>query len=317
MIELILHHYPASPFAEKARLMLGYKQLPWRSVHIPIVMPKPDLIALTGGYRRTPVAQIGADIYCDTALIARLLERLQPAPGLYPQAQAANVNLLALWADTSLFSAAVAYAFQPAGLQAMFGHLSPQQVAAFIEDRKEMRKGGTSPRMSLDQAWGGLLNFLPWLESQLAAVSERSAAGYFCGTEATIADFSIYHPLWFVRRAGPLSALLDPYPHLNTWFECMSEFGHGRAEPLSRLDALKVAHDSAPGALPEADLRQVDGCARGDQVTVSATDYGTDPVRGELVMSTVEEIVVRREDERAGTVQVHFPRIGYRLVKQT
>ncbi len=75
MSELILHHYPTSLFAEKARLMLGFKGLTWRSVTIPSIMPKPDLTALTGGYRRTPVLQAGADIYCDTALMARRLEQ--------------------------------------------------------------------------------------------------------------------------------------------------------------------------------------------------------------------------------------------------
>lgn len=227
-----------------------------------------------------------------------------------------NANLLALWADSSLFSAAVAYAFQPAGLQAMFGQLSPQQIAVFIEDRKEMRKGGTTPRMSLNQAWGALLNFLPWLESQLASGSP-SQPGYFGGSSASIADFAIYHPLWFIRRAGPLGALLDGYPRLNAWYARMSEFGHGPAEPLSSQDALSIAGNAAPAELPQVDLRQVDGCALGDQVTVSATDYGTDPVRGELVMSGVEEIVIRRQDERAGTIQVHFPRLGYRIAKAT
>ena len=90
MIELILHHYDTSPFSEKVRMMLGYKRLKWRSVTIPIVAPKPDLVALTGGYRRTPVLQIGADIYCDTALIARTLDRLHPAPTLYPGRPAAG-----------------------------------------------------------------------------------------------------------------------------------------------------------------------------------------------------------------------------------
>ena len=56
--ELILHHYAMSPFAEKIRAILGYKGLSWRSVDIPVVMPKPDLTALTGGYRKTPVLQI-------------------------------------------------------------------------------------------------------------------------------------------------------------------------------------------------------------------------------------------------------------------
>ena len=76
MTEPILHHYPVSPFAEKIRTMLGFKRLGWKSVQIPVVLPKHDVVALTGGYRKTPILQIGADIYCDTALIARVLERL-------------------------------------------------------------------------------------------------------------------------------------------------------------------------------------------------------------------------------------------------
>ena len=79
---LIRHHYPTSPFAEKVRLMLGYKNLSWKSDVIPMVSPKPDVVALTGGYRKTPVLQIGADIYCDTALIADVLEHIQHLPTL-------------------------------------------------------------------------------------------------------------------------------------------------------------------------------------------------------------------------------------------
>ena len=120
MTELILHHYTMSPFAEKVRLMLGYKQLAWRSVHIPPVMPKPDVVALTGGYRKTPVLQVGADVYCDTALIARVLEAAQPTPSLYP-ADMPLAALLAQWADGVLFGAAVAWAMQPAGVGAIMG----------------------------------------------------------------------------------------------------------------------------------------------------------------------------------------------------
>ena len=88
--ELILHHYDTSPFSEKIRLILGHKKLAWKSVLIPAIMPKPDVVALTGGYRKTPVLQVGADIYCDTALICDVLEHLAPAPapGGEPFAQA-------------------------------------------------------------------------------------------------------------------------------------------------------------------------------------------------------------------------------------
>ena len=90
MADIILHHYAASPFAEKVRIALGLKQAAWKSVDIPNVMPKPDLMPLTGGYRKTPVMQIGADIYCDTQLIMLELDKRLPAPGLCPRAARAK-----------------------------------------------------------------------------------------------------------------------------------------------------------------------------------------------------------------------------------
>ena len=102
MTDVILHHFDISPFGEKARLALGLKGLAWRSVQIPLVMPKPDLTALTGGYRKTPVMQIGADIYCDTRRIALELERRFPAPSLFPGGEA-QALAIAFWSDVTLF----------------------------------------------------------------------------------------------------------------------------------------------------------------------------------------------------------------------
>ena len=50
-------------------------------------------------------------------------------------------------------------------------------------------------------------------------------------------------------------------------------------------------------------------------MTIAATDYGTDPVTGELVASTRAEIALKRVDSRAGEVVVHFPRIGFQLTR--
>ena len=75
MTDLIFHHFAGSPFSEKVRIAFGIKQLAWKSVTIPNMMPKPDLMPLTGGYRKTPVLQVGADIYCDTQLIMLEIER--------------------------------------------------------------------------------------------------------------------------------------------------------------------------------------------------------------------------------------------------
>ncbi|MDP3824974.1 MAG: glutathione S-transferase, partial [Polaromonas sp.] len=141
MADLILHHYPTSPFSEKVRLILGYKQLAWKSVIIPSIMPKPDVLALTGGYRKTPFLQVGADIYCDSALIADVLEHLQPTPSLYPEPGKGLARTLAQWADSTLFWAAMAHNLGPRGAAHMFAGAPPETAKAFGEDRKAMTGG--------------------------------------------------------------------------------------------------------------------------------------------------------------------------------
>src|SRR5205085_10143246 len=101
--DLILHHYDFSNYSEKVRLALGYKQLDWRGVIIPAVAPKPKLVPLTGGYRRTPVLQVGADIYCDTRLILAELERRKSEPTLFPAGSRGIANAIAFWAEHQLF----------------------------------------------------------------------------------------------------------------------------------------------------------------------------------------------------------------------
>ena len=151
MTELVLHHYATSPFSEKVRLVLGMKRMPWRSVTVPVMMPKPDVVALTGGYRRTPFMQIGADVYCDSALMCRVIDRLRPEPPLYPHAAAGLAEIVAQWADTTLFWTAVPYTMQPAGVAHIFAKMPAEAVKAFGADRAaEVRgqsgAGGDDPR---------------------------------------------------------------------------------------------------------------------------------------------------------------------------
>ena len=110
MTDIILHHYDTSPYSEKVRTGLGLKGLAWASVELPVIMPKPNLTALTGGYRKTPVLQIGADIYCDSQLIMRELERRYPTPSFYPAGHGA-ADALAWWAEKTTFSPAVSILF--------------------------------------------------------------------------------------------------------------------------------------------------------------------------------------------------------------
>jgi glutathione S-transferase len=303
MNEPILHHYPMSLFSEKVRLILGYKKIPWRSVTIPPVMPKPDVVALTGGYRKTPLLQIGADVYCDTLRIAQLLETLQPAPTLYP-ADAPLAVPLAQWADSALFAVAVSWAMQPAGVATILGTQPPEVLKAFAADRAAMR--ANAPRASLHDATAQLRRHLESLAAQLA----RGGPWLF-GAAPSIADFSVGHCLWFIRLAGSPGALLDEYPPLGDWLDRLSAIGHHVHTPMSSADALAVAAGS--GAPVPVSVAPGLGFEAGQDVSIAATDYGTDPVQGTLVGLSLDEAVLRRTDARAGTVHVHFPRVGFRL----
>src|SRR6185503_14336822 len=170
MTEPVLHHYSFSPYAEKVRAMLGFKGVTWKSVHIPPVLPKPDVVALTGGYRRTPILQIGADIYCDTALIARVLERVAPAPTLFPYGDRLEGRAMAHFADHVLFNITVPVGFQPNGMMKLFHpEMTAETLAAFGKDRAAMRQGGTVRRGPLNECRANMAQLLPGIEGQLGA----------------------------------------------------------------------------------------------------------------------------------------------------
>jgi glutathione S-transferase len=304
MKQLILHHYPSSPFAEKIRLILGFKGLHWSSVIIPNVMPKPDVIALTGGYRKTPILQIGADIYCDTALIADVIEDKAPQPTLYATGIAAASRILAQWADSTLFWTMIPFTLQPVGAAHMFAGVPPEAVKAFNDDRAVFR--ANLPRMRTAEATAAFSLYLARLAEMLGTQH------FFFGSSASIADFSIYHNLWFVTRGGPVAKILDSFPNLQAWQERMGAFGHGTSEPLASGAAIAIARDAGAVAPAEA-LFDTHGIAAGERVTVAATDTGTDPIEGTLSAASSDRISIMREDPRAGKVAVHFPRIGFEM----
>lgn len=311
MSEPILHHYPQSPFAEKGRLMLGFKRLAWRSVKIPRLMPKPDLIALTGGYRRTPVLQLGADIHCDTALIARVLDRIAPEPPLLPPGREAAAAGLAQFADEHLFLHAVGLNFRPDAVAARFTAAPPGAMEDFMSDRKALFGSGNAGMLDAATAnaamqWPTLLSRL---EAQLAG-----GAPFLLGTAPCVADLAHYHPLWFVVSNPMYTSALDAYPHLRTWMRRIAAVGHGTPTPLDAAEAIAVARAAEPQPIPQdSPADWPGGLWLGRRMRIAPADYGVEPTEGELVACTTEEIVLRREDPRAGIVHVHFPRFGYRL----
>ena len=306
MTDLILHHYAGSPFSEKVRLVLGFKRTAWRSVSVPTVLPKPDVMALTGGYRRTPFLQIGADIYCDTALMCRVIEAREPEPSLYPAATTGMAEIVAQWADAAFFWTAVPFTMQPDGIRHVLKDATPEMLKAFAADRGAMNPNLRRPTV----ADGGAA-----LHAYLARLEHLLGDGrpFLLGALPCIADFSAVQSVWFMRLAPPIAAVLESYPRLQAWHQRVSAFGHGTLTKMTALEAIAVA---AAGAHAPLTFAPEPGLAEGDAVTVTPTDYAHDPVAGRLVGLSVHEVVVARTDARAGSVQVHFPRIGFQIKPQ-
>jgi glutathione S-transferase len=308
MSDLILHHYPTSPFAEKIRLIFGYKQLAWKSVFIPMIMPKPDLTALTGGYRKTPVLQLGADIYCDTALICDVLEHIGPKPSIYPNAVKGAARIVAQWADSALFTAAMAYNFQPAGVAQVFAGAPVESVQAFVADRGAMRGGAA--RMASADAAATYKSYLRRLANML------HGQDFLFGAQPCVADFAAYHPLWFTQERTPaLAGILDATPEVKSWMARMQAIGHGTPGKCSAEQALQVAQTSTPASLQGEVFQDEHGIALGSAVVIAADNFGLEPTEGELVAATRTRYTLKRSDERSGTVHVHFPRVGFTLKK--
>ena len=302
--DLILHHYDFSNYSEKARLALGYKGIEWHSVIIPPVAPKPDLTPLTGGYRRTPVLQIGADIYCDTQLILRELERRKPQPTLFPAESRALADAIAYWAEHELF--------RPISLYVSGSNLDvlPPNLQA---DRSLMRGLPVPDEATVKRA---AMRNAPLMRILIARVEEffRHGRRWIAGDDVTVADFACYHALWFVTgRTNRLAHELAPFPRIAEWMQRMRGFSRAPVATLTARDALDVAAAATPAACARVATICGGSEARRRASKIRADDYGRDPVDGELVFIDAEEIALRRHDDRVGEIVVHFPRRGYDL----
>lgn len=301
MSDLILHHFDISPFAEKVRLAFGIKGLAWRSVQIPLVMPKPKLTALTGGYRKTPVLQIGAEIFCDTQCIAQALERYSAEPSLFPAQSEALALALLSWSDKSFFEPG-------AGLSMGTNQEIPESI---LEDRKAFFNF-----MDFDALPTSLPHLFGQLRAHTALVDRQLADGrkYLLGEEASWIDVQAYFVVWMSRaNIADVTGLFSRFEALEAWERRISSIGHGERSEMTDDEALDVARNAVASTDVSVDSTDPLQLSPGQGVTVAPDDYGIVPVVGELVRLTVNDVAVRRNDPLVGEVVVHFPRIGYRV----
>jgi glutathione S-transferase len=305
MSEPILHHYDLSPYSEKVRLLFGYKGLAWRSVEVPMIAPKPDLVALTGGYRRAPVMQIGADVYCDSALIFDEIERRFPAPAL-PRAAGANGwgPIVGAWSDAYLFWKVGRY---------VTGANADRLPEAFVRDRSEMMRAPVDPKRARDEmphTRSQLDYVLAWLDAAFAR------APYVTGDALAEADFALYTSMWFLAKGGGFP-IEEQAPRVAAWMARVASLGHGQRHEVSPALALDVARASSRStrASEPGSYRDPTGIAVGDAVVVTPETFGTEGVEGTVGAIGPDRVTILRRMERNehGAIAVHFPRLGYVL----
>ncbi|MEJ2795097.1 glutathione S-transferase [Iodobacter sp. LRB] len=296
---LILHHYQASPYSEKVRSYLGFKRLAWQSLLMPPVLPKPDLMELTGGYRRAPVLQIGADIYCDSALIIAELEQRTLLPALASGPKAAQAELLGRLFDVDIFWRAARYLMAsrvehiPQALLddriAMHPHL-PLQKSQLIADQAQLTIQLRALIYQLDQALSGV--------------------DFLGGISPSAGDFAVFHTLWFLQGAHALEALAPNTMAVLPWMARIAAFGHGEMSSISAGDAFAAAKQAKPVALAEMQ----DFIFRaGQKVAVQPEGYPQESVAGELVYLDEKKIVIARQSAVCGLLHLHFPRMDYEI----
>ena len=304
MADIILHHYDVSPFSEKVRLLFGLKALAWKSVIQPVIMPKPDLVPLTGGYRRIPVMQIGADVFCDSQVILAEIEHRHPEPkALLGPSFAIN-----LWADRLFFQTTI---------PVLFGQMKEGQLdQAFIDDRTKL--SGQPFNLDAMRAASTVMRGpwraqAAWLEQALAT----SGGDYLFGKHPSIGDFSAYMNFWFLGGSSPATVdeLTRGLNRVRAWSQRVKAIGHGIRTNITPADALAAAKAAEPAIKVPHDEQDPSGIAPGERVVVMADDYGREPLAGTLVAANQERVILERSDPTLGRLHLHVPRMGFILTR--
>ena len=294
---LILHQYEISPFSEKVRVALAIKRLGWRACNQPSIMPKPELVSLTGGYRRIPVLQIGADLYFDSQYIMEELERRFPrAPPLFPGSGVGLARAFSQWTDGVLFMGLVGLLFG--------GDWTVDQ--AFLEDRSALmgrpfdpaQFAAAKPALTLQ-----LRQHLDLLDAQVA-----DGRTFLTGERPDAIDAEVYCQIRFARWGNGLAAaIIDGFPRVCSWENRVKALGHGdRGAGVERQEAIAITRSAAPAPIAQA---AGDGTfAPGDFVSIKYHDANSPPLEGTLAHIDLHGLSIKPSGPHVGNVHIHMPR---------
>jgi len=303
MSDFILHHYWPSPFAHKVRIALNMIGAPWTSVEIPRIPPKPLLMPLTAGYRRTPVMQIGADIHCDTQNIARALGEAGYEDRLFPGGSRGRVMALSGWIDQAVVELAIRIV-----ITTSIGTAPPE----FIKDRGDLYfgPGWTEATLKADLP-GVVLQLSAQLDNAEAALSGQN---FLMGSDPSWADVGLAFLAWLLRgRWDGGAGLLARYPAIERVESALATNASEHEPTISAEDALAIARDATP-ASPTGLHNAASDLAVGQDVVIRHKVQSSDPdITGKLRYLDMTRVSIDHESAETGPVAVHLPVAGYRI----
>ena len=298
---LILHQYDISPFSQKAQKMMGLKGLSWQSVEMPMIAPKPDVEALTGGYRGTPVLQIGRDVFIDNWMIARALDEFDSnGPAINAQGGLREAALYA-WGErlfTPLLHAALA-AYQS------------EWDADFLADRKQV-----FPDVDFDMLDVSDPDRRSQVRAYLGTVEAQLGLGqdFLGGAQADSWDIHVWGMVWMIHSALPaLISIVETFPRLTDWYERMLALGAGDREDVEIDVAWQALKAGSARPLPDTPDHEPLAPWVGKVVDIAAGSADRGSASGRLLAVDHEQVVLGVEPISGEAAQVWFPRFGYHL----
>ncbi|MEM7677852.1 MAG: glutathione S-transferase family protein, partial [Myxococcota bacterium] len=276
---IILHQFARSPFSEKIRLALRIKNIDWVAVDVPVVLPKPDLMPLTGGYRRTPVLQLGADVFCDTSIMLEELDQRSPDTRLERPGHEGLSKMVAAWCNGKWFQTSVSV---------VFGAVGDQMPQAFVDDRTKMmgrpfdvKAMKTAAPFFRDQ-WRSQLM---WIEERLKGGRRAGEGDWLMGAEPGTLDVHAFMNPWFVEKNVPdfLKACFEAAPETKDWYHRLREIKGQGPEKMTSAQAVEIAQSAEPCAKTATVAGEFRSLQVGDRVAVAPDDYAKDWVTGDLV----------------------------------
>jgi len=303
MSAFILHHYWPSPFAHKVRIALNMIGAPWTSVEIPRVPPKPLLMPMTAGYRRTPVMQTGADIHCDTQNIARALGEAGYEDKLFPDGSRGQVMALSSWIDQAIVELAIRIVITTSIGTA---------PAEFIKDRGDLYFGpGWSEATLKAELPAVILQLSAQLDQIEAALSDQP---FLTGDRPSWADAGIAFLAWLLRgRWDGGVDLLARYPAIERVESALATNASDHDPTMTAEEALAIARDATPLS-PTGLHNPASNLTPGQNVVIRPKAHSSDPdITGSLRYLDPTRVSIDHESPETGPVAVHLPVAGYRI----